>query len=40
LLFTVVAVVGWVTAFGVVWAMRRFGPRWRVAMDEKLSVYN
>lgn len=37
-LFTVVAIVGWITAFGVVWAMKRFGPRWRIVMDEKLSV--
>lgn len=37
-LFTILGIVSWISAFGVVWAMRRFGPRWRVEMDKKLNT--
>jgi multidrug resistance protein len=36
-LFTIVGIICWISAISVVWAMRRFGPRWRLVMDEKLS---
>lgn len=36
-LFTGLAVLGWGSAFGVVWAMRRFGPRWRITMERELN---
>jgi hypothetical protein len=36
-LFTILSIVGWITAFSVVWAMRTFGPRWRADMTEKLK---
>lgn len=36
-LFTILGIVSWISAFGVVWAMRRFGPRWRIEMDKKLN---
>jgi multidrug resistance protein len=37
-LFTGLGVICWISAFSVVWAMRRFGPRWRIVMDEKLRT--
>ena len=36
-LFTGLGVICWISAFSVVWAMRSFGPRWRITMDEKLN---
>lgn len=36
-LFTGLAILGWGSAFGVVWGMRRFGPRWRVVMERELN---
>lgn len=36
-LFTIVGIVCWISAFSVIWAMKRFGRRWRVRMDEALS---
>ncbi|CAG8953967.1 hypothetical protein HYFRA_00009066 [Hymenoscyphus fraxineus] len=36
-LFTILSIVSWISAFGVVWAMMRFGPRWRVEMNKKLN---
>lgn len=36
-LFTILGIISWISAFSVVWAMRRFGPKWRLVMDEKLS---
>lgn len=35
-LFTILAFIGWITAFGVSWAMKRFGPKWQNEMKEKL----
>lgn len=35
--FTGLGVICWVSAFGVVWSMRRFGPKWRIVMDEQLK---
>ncbi|RFU29913.1 hypothetical protein B7463_g6449, partial [Scytalidium lignicola] len=32
-LFTGLAVICWISAFSVVWAMRRYGPKWRPQMD-------
>jgi len=37
-LFTGLGVICWISAFTVVWAMRRFGPRWRIVMDQKLNA--
>ncbi|ATZ49134.1 hypothetical protein BCIN_04g03200 [Botrytis cinerea B05.10] len=36
-LFTILAIIGWISAFLVVWAMKRFGPRWQVEMGKKLA---
>ncbi|EKD13889.1 uncharacterized protein L3040_005498 [Drepanopeziza brunnea f. sp. 'multigermtubi'] len=36
-LFTGLGVICWLSAFGVVYSMRKFGPKWRVAMDQKLK---
>ena len=36
-LFTILGVVSWISAFAVIWAMRKFGPKWRVEMNKKLS---
>ncbi|KAH6722437.1 major facilitator superfamily transporter multidrug resistance [Leptodontidium sp. MPI-SDFR-AT-0119] len=36
-LFTGLGVICWISAFGVVFSMRRFGPKWRVAMDAQLK---
>jgi len=35
--FTGLGIICWISAFGVVWAMRKFGPNWRIAMDKKLN---
>ncbi|KAI9048757.1 hypothetical protein LZ554_007588 [Drepanopeziza brunnea f. sp. 'monogermtubi'] len=35
--FTGLGVICWLSAFGVVYSMRKFGPKWRVAMDQKLK---
>jgi hypothetical protein len=35
--FTILGIVAWCSAFSVVWAMKRFGPRWRLEMDQKLN---
>jgi hypothetical protein len=37
-LFTGLAVICWISAFSVVWAMRKYGPKWRISMDEKLRM--
>lgn len=37
-LFMGLGVICWISAFTVVWAMRRFGPRWRIVMDQKLNA--
>ncbi len=36
-LFTGLGVICWVTAFAVVFSMRRYGPKWRIKMDEQLK---
>ncbi|KAL2073646.1 hypothetical protein VTL71DRAFT_10972 [Oculimacula yallundae] len=36
-LFTGLGVICWISAFGVVFSMRRFGPKWRVTMDAQLK---
>jgi MFS family permease len=36
-LFTGLGVICWISAFSVVWAMRKFGPRWRIVMDKALN---
>ncbi|KAL3424650.1 MFS multidrug resistance [Phlyctema vagabunda] len=36
-LFLGMGVICWISAFGVVGAMRRFGPKWRMDMDEKMK---
>jgi len=36
-LFTGLGIICWISAFSVVWAMRKFGPRWRIAMDKALN---
>lgn len=36
-LFTGLAVICWISALGVVWALKRFGPHWRKDMDEKIK---
>ena len=35
-LFTILSIVCWISAFVVIWAMKRFGPGWRSKMNEKL----
>jgi MFS family permease len=37
-LFTILGVVAWISAFGVVWSIRRFGPRWRIQMDKAMNA--
>lgn len=37
-LFTIVGIVCWVSAGFVVWAMRRYAPKWRIAMDAALAA--
>lgn len=36
-LFTILGLVCWISAFAVIWAMRKFGPKWRVEMNKKLN---
>jgi multidrug resistance protein len=36
-LFTILAIACWISAFAVVWSMRRFGPGWRVQMNKKMN---
>ncbi|KAG0652254.1 MFS transporter 2 [Hyphodiscus hymeniophilus] len=36
-LFTGLGIICWISAFAVIWAMKRFGPRWRIEMDKKLN---
>ncbi|KAG4417698.1 hypothetical protein IFR04_009137 [Cadophora malorum] len=36
-LFTGLGVICWISAFGVVFSMRRFGPKWRITMDAQLK---
>ncbi|TVY81144.1 MFS transporter OpS2, partial [Lachnellula suecica] len=38
-LFTILAIVCWISSFGVVWSMKWFGPRWRVEMDKKMNTW-
>ncbi|TVY49585.1 MFS transporter [Lachnellula occidentalis] len=35
-IFTILAIVCWISSFAVVWAMRRFGPQWRISMEARL----
>jgi hypothetical protein len=35
-LFTILAIIGWISGFSVFWAMKRFGPKWQVEMRKKL----
>ncbi len=36
-LFTGLGIICLLSCMTVVWAMKKFGPRWRLAMDEKLK---
>ncbi|CAK1357119.1 MFS antiporter QDR3 [Cercospora beticola] len=36
-LFTGIAIIAWVTGILTVWSMKKFGPRWRIAMDKRLD---
>ena len=36
-LFTGLSVICWISGFSVIWAMKTFGPRWRIEMDKKLN---
>lgn len=36
-LFTGLGIICWISGFSVIWAMKKFGPKWRVEMDKKLS---
>lgn len=36
-LFTILSLICWISAFAVVWAMRKFGPRWRIEMNKNLK---
>ena len=36
-LFTILALVPLVVGVWAIWAMKRFGPKWRVAMEEKMN---
>ncbi|XMA13158.1 hypothetical protein WAI453_005949 [Rhynchosporium graminicola] len=36
-LFTGLGIICWISAFGVVFSMRRFGPKWRVTMDAQMK---
>ncbi|TGO87608.1 hypothetical protein BPOR_0215g00010 [Botrytis porri] len=38
-LFTILATVGWISAFSVVWAMKIIGLRWQVEMRKKLTLF-
>lgn len=37
-LFTGLGIICWISALSVVWAMRKYGPKWRVVMDKKLRT--
>jgi multidrug resistance protein len=37
-LFTILAITCWISSFAVVWAMRRFGPRWRIGMNKAMQI--
>ncbi|TGO59233.1 hypothetical protein BOTNAR_0166g00010 [Botryotinia narcissicola] len=36
-LFKILAIIGWISAFSVVWVMKRSGPRWQVEMGKNLA---
>jgi hypothetical protein len=36
-LFTILGLVAWVTGYICIWALKRFGPRWRITMDAALN---
>jgi hypothetical protein len=36
-LFTILAIVGWISAFSVVWAMKTYGPKWQNEMKQRLA---
>jgi MFS family permease len=36
-LFTILGLVCWISAFAVIWAMRKLGPKWRIEMNKKLN---
>lgn len=36
-LFTALGIICWISAFSVIWAMKRFGPQWRIKMDKALN---
>ncbi|OKL57308.1 hypothetical protein UA08_07498 [Talaromyces atroroseus] len=36
-LFTILGIIGWISAFSVVYAMNTFGPRWQNEMKQKLA---
>ncbi|KAH8602158.1 MFS multidrug transporter-like protein [Bisporella sp. PMI_857] len=36
-LFTILAIWGWISALSVVWAMRKYGPKWRAEMNKNLT---
>lgn len=36
-LFTILGILCWISAFVVIWAMRKFGPKWRIEMNKKLK---
>jgi len=35
--FTGLGVICWISGFSTIWAMKKFGPRWRIEMDKKLN---
>jgi hypothetical protein len=35
-LFTMLGIICWISAFTVVWAMKKFGPKWRLEMSKNL----
>ena len=37
-LFTILGIICWISAFTVVWAMKKFGPKWRAEMSKKLIL--
>ena len=36
-LFTILGIIGWISAFTVVWAMTKYGPRWQNEMRQKMA---
>jgi len=36
-LFTGLGIICWLSAFSVVWAMRKYGPQWRIKMDKAMN---